>query len=200
MDLSKLPKMSQTPPPPTPPDSQPTPQGNPQVIDHRDQIAHVEAGVGGMVWVSVILGSICIWAGRRFGSYLAAKLSGREFHTQTNWISGPKTGQEVAFWDLADSQAWTDASFFLFGLALILEALALWVISSKMGGKKPVLAISLLVVVVATAFNLYTVVRIMGAGALPLMSVVAVAMGGYMAMYQWKLLRVLSTGRAAPMT
>src|SRR5215210_5274558 len=127
MDLSKLPKMSQTPPPP---DSQPTPQGKPQPNDYRDQIAHVEAGVGGMVWVSVILGAICIWLGRRFSSYLAAKVSGREFHTQTNWISGPKTGQEVAYWELVGSQAWTDASIFLFGLALILEALALWVISS----------------------------------------------------------------------
>jgi hypothetical protein len=200
MDLSKLPKMSQTPPPPPPPDSQPSPQPNPQAADYQDQIAHVEAGVGGMVWVSVILGAICIWLGRQFASYVVAKVSGREFHTQVNWVSGPKTGQEVAYWELGGSQAWTDASIFLFGLALILEALALWVISGKMGGKKPVLAISLLVVVIATAFNLFTVVRIMGQGALPLMSVVAVAMGGYMAMYQWKLLRVLSTGRAAPMT
>ena len=197
MDLSKLPKMSQT---PTPPPPEPTPQPASQPIDYQDQIAHVQSGVGGMVWISVILGALCIWLERRFGAYLLAKLSGREFHTEINWVSGPKTGQEVAYWELGGSTAWTEASIFLFGLALVLEALALWVISSKMGGKKPVLAISLLVVVIATAFNLFTVVRIMGEGVLPLMSGVALAMGGYMAMYQWKLLRVLSTGRSAPMT
>src|SRR5438105_11930849 len=53
MDLSKLPKMSQTPPPPP---AEPPQQPNPQPVD-GDQISHVEAGVGGMVWVSVILGS-----------------------------------------------------------------------------------------------------------------------------------------------
>ena len=100
----------------------------------------------------------------------------------------------------ACSAAWTDASLFLFGLALILEALALWVISSRMGGKKIVLAISLFVVVIATVFNLYTAARVMGDNAIPLMSGIAAAMGGYMAIYQWKLLRVLNTGRAAPMT
>ena len=97
MDLSKLPKMSQTPPPPPPPPSEPPQQPNPQPVEYRDQISHVEAGVGGMVWVSVILGSLCIWLGRRFPSYLLAKLSGRGFHTETNWISGPKTGQEVGY-------------------------------------------------------------------------------------------------------
>jgi hypothetical protein len=196
MDLSKLPKMSQT---PAPPPGEPTPQAEPPRDDRAD-IAHVDAGVGGMVWVSVILGALCIWLGRRFPSYLMAKLSGKDFHTNTNWVSGPKSGQEVGYWELSGLTAWTEASIFLFGLALILEALALWVISSKIGGKKFFLSISLLVVVIATVFNLYTAVRVMGEGALPLMSGVAVAMGGYMAMYQWKLLRVLSTGRAAPMT
>ena len=197
MDLSKLPKMSQTPPPPSG-ESSPQPQPPP---DDRADISHVDAGVGGMVWVSVILGALCIWLGRGFGSYMAAKLSGREFHTHALWNPGtPKAGQEVAYWDLSGSWAWTEASMFLFGLALILEAIALWVISSKMGGKKFFLSISLIVVVIATVFNLYTAVRVMGDGLMPLQSGVAIAMGGYMAMYQWKLLRVLSTGRAAPMT
>jgi hypothetical protein len=45
-----------------------------------------------------------------------------------------------------------------------------------------------------------TAVKVMGSGATPIWSVVAIAFGGYMAIYQWKLLRVMSTGRAVPMT
>jgi len=196
MDLSKLPKLSET---PKPPPAEPTPQPNPPPDDRAD-IAYVDAGAGGMVWVSLILGALCIMLGRRFPSYLMARLSGREFHTQSTWSMGPRAGQEVEYWELSGSAAWTDASLFLFGLALILEALALWAISSKIGGKKIVLAISLFVVVIATVFNLYTAARVMGDNAIQLMSGIAAAMGGYMAIYQWKLLRVLNTGRAAPMT
>jgi hypothetical protein len=197
MDLSKLPKLSETPKPPAP---DPNPQPEATRPDDRADIAHVDAGAGGMVWVSLILGALCMMLGRRFPSYLVAKLSGRDFHTQVNWIAGPNAGREVGYWELQGSTAWTEASIFLFGLALVLEALALWVITSKMGGKKIILTISLLIVIIATVFNIFTAVRVMGDGAVPLMSGLAAAFGGYMAMYQWKLLRVLSTGRAAPMT
>jgi hypothetical protein len=196
MDLSKLPKLSETPKPPPP---EPTPQPNPPPDDRAD-IAHVDAGAGGMVWVSLILGLLCMMVGRRFASYLAARLSGREFHTQSTWSMGPRAGQEVEYWDLSGSSAWTDASIFLFGLALLLEAVALWVITSRMGGKKFILSISLVIVVISTVFNLYTCVRVLGDNLIPLPSGIATAMGGYMAIYQWKLLRVLNTGRAAPMT
>ena len=73
-------------------------------------------------------------------------------------------------------------------------------IGFPIAGKKIVLVISLIVVVVATVLNLFTAVRVMGDGTVPLMSGLAAALGGYMAMYQWKLLRVLNTGRSAPMT
>jgi hypothetical protein len=195
MDLSKLPKLSET---PKPPPSEPTPTR--PAADDRADIASVEAGVGGMVWVSLILGALCMMLGRRFPAYVFARLSSREYHTQVNWIAGPRAGQEVGYWELQGSTALTETSIFLFGLALVLEAIALWVISSRMGGKKFILTISLLVVVIATAFNLFTAVRVMGDGAVPIMSGIAAALGGYMAMYQWKLLRVLTTGRTSPMT
>jgi len=197
MDLSKLPKLSETPKPQ--PDPEP-PQPNQPPIDYRADLAYVDAGAGGMVWISLILGALCLMLGRRFPSYVLAKLSGREFHTQVNWVSGPQAGQEVGYWNLSGSTALTETSIFFFGLALVLEALALWFISSKIGGKKIVLVISLIVVVVATVLNLFTAVRVMGDGTVPLMSGLAAALGGYMAMYQWKLLRVLNTGRSAPMT
>jgi hypothetical protein len=195
MDLSKLPKLSETPKPPATQQESPPPAG-----EDRADIATVEAGVGGMVWISVILGALCMMIGRRFAAYLFAKLTGRPFHTEVNWIAGERAGQEVQYWELQGSIALTETSMFLFGMALVLEAIALWAISSRVGGKKAILSISLLVVVISTVLNLYTAARVMGAGAIPLQSGLAVAFGGYMAMYQWKLLRVLSTGRTAPMT
>jgi hypothetical protein len=117
-----------------------------------------------------------------------------------NWIAGPQAGQEVGYWDLQGAVAWTEAGIFFFGLAMVLEGIALAVLASKRGGKKLVLGVSLVVIVIATILNIVTATKVMGTGALPIMSVVAVAFGGYMAIYQWKLLRVLNTGRAVPMT
>jgi len=96
--------------------------------------------------------------------------------------------------------AFTDTGVFLFGLAMVLEGIALAVVRSKIGGKRIALSISLIVIVIATVVNLYTAARVFGTGAIPLMSGLAAALGGYMAIYQWKLLRVLSSGRSAPMT
>jgi len=83
---------------------------------------------------------------------------------------------------------------------MLLEAIALAIINTRLGGKKIVLSVSLVVIVLATVVNLYASLRVIGLGTIPTMSGIAAALGGYMAIYQWKLLRVLSSGRAVPMT
>ena len=130
----------------------------------------------------------------------SAKLAGREYHTEINWNIGPNAGQEVAYWDLTGGMAWAETGIFLFGVAMILEALALAIVSSRVGGKRPVVVASLGVVVIATIINLVAAFKVFNVGAIPTISGLAVAFGGYMAMYQWKLLRLLNTGRSAPMT
>jgi len=195
MDLSKLPKMSQT---PLPPSNEPA--GPDPLPPSQQRMDAVDAGAGGMLWFSVIVGALCMMFGRRSASYFLAKLAGREYHTEINWNIGPNAGQEVAYWDLTGGMAWAETGIFLFGVAMILEAVALAIVSSRVGGKRPVVVASLGVVVIATIINLVAAFKVFNVGAIPTISGLAVAFGGYMAMYQWKLLRLLNTGRSAPMT
>jgi len=149
--------------------------------------------------VSLILGALCIMLGRRFPTYLVAKLSGREFHTEVNWAVGPRAGQEVAYWELNRLDSMDGGEHFSVRACFDSRGLALWVITSRMAGKNRSDDLSIGCARCHGVQFIYGGARD-GDGTIPLMSGIAAAMGGYMAMYQWKLLRVLNTGRAAPMT
>jgi hypothetical protein len=195
MDMSKLPKLSQT---PKPPGNEPT-QQEPAPIAYEAP-ANVEAGAGAMLWFSIIIGGLCMLMGRMFGGYLWATIRGKEYQTGFTWSVGQKAGKNVGYWEIEGGIGWTNAGIFLFGVAMIMEGVALGMVSGNRGGKKILLAVSLAAVVLATVVNLFTAVRVFNLGQIPTMSGLAVAFGGYMAIYQWKLLRALSTKRAAPMT
>jgi hypothetical protein len=195
MDLSKLPKMSETPKPPPP-----EPPKDDAARDPSRRMDAVDAGAAGMLWFSLIVGALCMMLGRSFALYATAKLRGAEYHTKIEWNTGPKIGQEVAYFELQGGTAWADMGIFLFGLAMILEAISLAIVSSRAGAKQFWVTVSLGVVTLATIINLIAAVKVLEAGMIPTVSGLAVAFGGYMAMYQWKLLRLLSTGRSAPMT
>ena len=60
--------------------------------------------------------------------------------------------------------------------------------------------VALTVTIIATLLNLYTAVRFYTGFGLQLFAILAVILGLYTALYQWKLLRLLTTGKAAPMT
>ena len=112
MDLSKLPKLSETPPPPvTPekplPDHKPIPDYGPPAPSEM---------VGAEVWVSAIIGLIFLLLGRRFAIYLLSILSGKAFHTGINWISGAKAGQEVGYRELEGFVFYNESAMFVFGL------------------------------------------------------------------------------------
>lgn len=200
MDLSKLPKMSQT---PKPPDQTPDPPGGPQdaprpVPDY--QPLPLDAGVGGAVWISIALGAILMLLGRSFGGYLAAKLTGRAHSTGLIWGPGPKTGP-ITYWDLPGLQAWSDSALFLFGLAMVLEGLMLAALNSHLSNRVKITAAAgaLALGMIATGYNLLVAFWLMGIGVTPLMSILAVAFGVYIVLYEWKLLRVLK-GKSVPMT
>src|SRR5688572_21191122 len=193
MDLSKLPKMSQT---PNPPDHTPDPQGDPQRPPQRPadhEPLPMDAGVGGAVWISIALGVVMMLLGRSFVGWALAKLTGRPHSTGVDWMAGPKAGQPVEYWELQGLTAWTDSGLFLFGLAMVLEGLMLAVLNSSLSHRAKLLAVgcALFLGVAATGYNLLVVVRLMGIGITPLMSILAVAFGVYMVLYEWKLLRVL---------
>ena len=133
MDLSKLPKLSETPPPPAPPVESASNQE--ELSDHR-RVDPSEM-IGAEVWLSAIIGLIFLLLGRRFAIYLFSVVSGKAFHTGVNWISGAKAGQEVGYRELEGFVFFNESAMFAFGLALIFEAIVLAVLNLNIPGKRP---------------------------------------------------------------
>src|SRR5438874_1852693 len=111
MDLSKLPKLSQT---PEPPPQENAPSSNQQVPDYGRMDS--SEFVGAEVWLSAIIGLVFLLLGRRFGMYLLSLIAHRDFHTNVNWLSGAKAGQEVAYRELEGFVCYNESAMFLFGL------------------------------------------------------------------------------------
>jgi hypothetical protein len=149
MDLSKLPKFSQTQQPHAPARTEtndaPAPApvaraphcvqcglplrpgarfcdacGAPTAVD-----TGVPPGNAADAWISAIIGFIFLIIGKNFGAYLFSLITRQPYHTGVNWVSGDKAGTEVAYPDLEGFVIWTDSAMFIFGIALLLEAAAL---------------------------------------------------------------------------
>ncbi|MGB7160535.1 MAG: hypothetical protein WBD40_20890 [Tepidisphaeraceae bacterium] len=207
MDMSKLPRLSQTnkddaptpimdPATPSPPRVNDAPYDPPP---REREPVDLGYSIGAEVWISVILGVVFMFIGANFARYAAARLTGGQFHTNVNWTAGDKEGTEVDYFDLQGGTAYTESGMFLFGLALVLEAASLLVVHMGAPGKRALVAFALFVTLLATAYNLLVVFKLFAAGVMPLMTVIAVAIGGYMAAYQWRMWKVVSaTSDAAP--
>jgi hypothetical protein len=207
MDMSKLPRLSQTnkddaptpapggtPTPPVPDPDRTVPDYQP-----RDRGGYDPGySVGAEVWISVIFAIVYMFIGFNFARYMAAKVTGGTYHTNVNWTAGEKAGQEVDYYDLQGGTAHSDSAMFLFGLALLLEAIAMLIAHTGAPGKKLFVGFALFVTLLATAYNLFVIVKLFGMGITPLMSVIAVAIGGYMATYQWRLFKQVSAPSRSP--
>jgi hypothetical protein len=192
MDMSKLPRLSNTAEnvphshdpnelPSTPIPSIPT--SDPEPAMTQGQL------LGAEVWLSAILGIVFMLMGKTFGLYLLAKLTGRAFHTGVNWVEGSLAGQEVPYPQLDGFVMLTDASLFLFGLALVFEAIVLVASVSSRGFRRPLVLLAFGVTVIAVAFNLFACGKLMSNGVTPLISLLATAFGVYIGMYEWALLK-----------
>lgn len=129
--------------------------------------------------------------GRTFASFLVTALTGGVFRTGVNWLEGPRAGAEVSYFELTGFTALTDAGIFLFGLTMFVEAIAMLALLRAGRRGAPVLAVALFVTVCATLFNAFVVFRLFIFGMMPLISALAVAFGVYVAMYQWRWLKVM---------
>jgi hypothetical protein len=196
MDFSQLPKMSKTPPtkndvappsdvaPPAEPSDYPTPASSAgpgyESSGHslaRPDVAYVGFGMGG-VWISLISGLICILVGLRFGKWLLAQASGRPFETGINWTTGEKAGTPATYFELLNGAAWTEMGLFLMGVALLLDA-GLMLIAFR-GNTPPRGLVALAVFVTGTAMliNIALAIYLMGLGIVPLVSLIALLVGG----------------------
>lgn len=190
MDLSKLPKLSdtksQTPPPPPPPtDAPPPPPARP--IDYG--IAQPR-GIGGDIWISLIIGILLCYLGGTFARFAIDKITHQPFHTTVNWTSGPKAGTEVDYFDLEGHTAWSDMGVFLFGLILLFEAAAKTVLLLSPGQPARIaLMLAILLTLVAMLLNGIACALLFGDGITPLLSGFAVAFGGWILFDEWSTLK-----------
>src|SRR5439155_8780801 len=112
MDLSKLPKLSESPAPaPPPPDADQPIAAAPSAPPNREEIGTM---IGAEVWISLIIGLIFVMLGFNFAKYSFALLTGRQYHTHVDWQSGPKAGNEVAYAELEGDAIWNDSALFVF--------------------------------------------------------------------------------------
>ena len=187
MDPSKLPSMSRTPRPaepavdPAPPNTAP--------VYGRAAPANPQAGPE--VVISLAVGLVLMLIGWNFARWAATTLTGGTFHTYVNWTSGPKLGTEVAYFELTGYTAWSDAAVFLFGLALVIEGLALFAAGRWERGGPALVGLAIIITAVAVVLNAVAIVLLFSFGSQPIISILAVAFGFYILYYRWGLWRSL---------
>ena len=193
MDMSKLPRMSQTPPPPaevTPEISNAEGRSAPGIPAAQAQRAYrqeVDYGTEPTVslaeaWISIAIGLILMFVSTagRFLEYLTSSNFSWNFIDPTG---APLPYRQTVFF-------WGDVAIFAFSLLLIIDGLILFT-------RKPALVtIAFAFTVVTVLMNFFYVVRMMNGYGFQLWSAIAVAFGVYIALFQWRLLQSLRMSRA----
>lgn len=192
MDLSKLPRLSETdkhaPPPPaegsTPPEA-----AAPTYAQPRLEYAVAPQDITGQVWLSVVLGIVFMFMGGSFARFAIAKLTGQTYVTGYNWTAGPKTGQPVGYYELQGYVGYTDTAVFLFGLAMVLEAGMLVISRQNTPASRAFVALAMGISAVMTIFNIILCGLLFQAGFTPFTSLLAAGFGSYMTYTEWQIFR-----------
>lgn len=190
MDLSKLPRLSESDRPVPPAE---TPPAAPQLLDY----GRAAPGGSGQVFISAVLGIVFMMMGITFAKFLFAKLTGQTFHTGATWSMGPNAGQEVDYYELAGYTAWTETAIFLLGLAMVFEAIILGIATKNTPFNRKLVAAGIAVSVVMTVFNTIVVILLFKEGTMPIISFVATAFGGWMVMQEWQLYKLMKVTAGA---
>ena len=138
------------------------------------------AGGGFAVFVSLALGLLFLLWGKFFSQYLMARAAGRPFPTGFFWPDG----REKTYFELDGFTAWGDMGFFCLGVALLFEAVAFTLATLRVRGSRNVMWFSVALSTAALLVNLYAVVRMIGFGIIPQISIVALLIAGLSASYQ----------------
>jgi hypothetical protein len=177
MDMSKLPRLSNTDQPATnAADPQPS---SPHDLDYYSPTINTTAEA----WISIAIGVIVLLMQRTVVAYLL----GRETPTVSDPNRGSITYAESFFFI-------HDLGLFVFGIALVLDGLLLFF------NRPWATLIGLTITIIAALLNLYTVIRLYTPQGLQLFAAIAFILAVYTAIYQWKLLRITRDHRPAPMT
>ncbi len=183
MDMSKLPRLSQTNKDDAPAPvadgttTPPAPQLDRAVPDYAP--SRYEPGIGGEVWISIAVGVILLLMSSRFWQYAF-------FRSTFTWTFSDPQGNPLTYPQTVFF--WGDLAMVAFGFVLVLEGVIL-----ALAPRRALVAAAMGFTIVATLLNLAYLIVMMGRGyGLQLISALAVAFGVYIAMYQWNLLKRMS--------
>ena len=110
MDLSKLPKLSETPRPDV--EQSPEPAPLPYAADYH------QAGSGGEIWLSIALGLILLFMSPRFLQYVISRSTFPQKWKFNDAQGNPLTYTQTVFF-------WGDLALMLFAVVLIVEGIVL---------------------------------------------------------------------------
>ncbi len=136
---------------------------------------------------SLIIGITLLLIGRNFFHYLLAVGQGKMFDTGFFW---PVTNLPVAYFDLQGFTAWTETAFVVAGLALLLDAL------SRMVRHRGITVAAFLALLASIAVNVFVAIKLFNVGIVPLISLLLIALTGYLAMTHWAGLKPSAARRA----
>jgi len=185
MDLSKLPRLSETSKEqPTPPVStDPAQLGQPSIPIARvhEPRPSEPIGTAGDAWISIAVGVIILVISPRLFQYLISPSTFSTKWTFNDPNGNPLTYPQTVFF-------WGDIVLYLFAATLIIEGLIL-----VFARKTLTIGIGFGLTTLATAANAIYLVAMMSKGyGFQLYSAIAVAFGVYIAMYQWNLLKAFT--------
>jgi len=190
MDVSKLPKLSDTQKEqkaqeanasaaPTVAAVAPVEPMAVQQVDRPHQHTHELASSSADVWISLAIGALLLLMYPRFLQWLSSRLFGTHFNPFLD-----ASGNVVPYTKVPEF--WGDLGPTLFGVVLIVEGLALALMR-----KRGVMMLAFGLTVIATAYNAIYLIMTYNTYGLAIVSALAVAFGVYIAMYQWKLIKIM---------
>jgi hypothetical protein len=177
MDLSKLPKLSETQKAKAS-DQAAESQSNPAPSSPLNYRLGVQPDPGG-AWISIGVGVILLLLQPRLLQFIAHKLFGTQF------APFMQNGEEVPYTTLIDF--YSDLGIISFALILVLEGITLLFATNR-----TFVWIAFVLTLFVTAYNLLYLVKTYNAYGLPIVSAFAVVFGVYIAVQHWRTLQITS--------
>ena len=177
MDLSKLPKLSKTdePPPREDPPLPGAPEGIPLTsFQYKESLPGLAEG-----WISIALGVILLFMFPNTISYVRSPAAFEQANPVTDAQGNSMRYVQTAFF-------WTDLGMTIFSGVLIVEGVLLAFLR-----KSGPIYIAFGLTVAAALFNLLVTIHVYSLIGFPIYCALAVAVAGYMALTQWRLIEIL---------
>jgi hypothetical protein len=178
MDLSKLPKLSNTGSEQSPPPSAPPEENRPNPVLAYGRAEHPLPGVA-EAWISIAIGIILLFLFPHTIQYIHSP----SVFEQNNPVTDAN----------GNSVPYVNSIFFLpdLGVTVFAGVLLLEGIILVIARKRPVVLVVMVCTALAAIFNLIVVVMAYKTNGFQIVCALAAAIGGYMAMIQWQMAEAL---------